>query len=92
MTGIDKEQLYVAYLVSSCATPSLATIGVGLNGGYAKYLVIEADQLVPVPKGLAPEIACLATDSLITAYNAVHNAAGVSNTPHFELQLHLRAA
>ena len=78
MRGIDKDQLYVLYLTSSCAGSSITSaIGVGLDGGFAKYVVVEADQLVPVPKGLAPEIACLATDSLITAYNAVHNAAGV---------------
>ncbi|KAI0723718.1 GroES-like protein [Cerioporus squamosus] len=81
VTGITKDQLYVVYIFSSCATltqaslTNTAVIGVGLNGGYAKYLVVDADQLVPVPKGLAPEIACLSTDSLITAYRAVHNAA-----------------
>ncbi|RDX47028.1 N-benzyl-3-pyrrolidinol dehydrogenase [Lentinus brumalis] len=81
VTGITKDQLYVVYLFSSCATQvqgslaDTAVIGVGLNGGYAKYLIANVDQLVPVPQGLAPEIACLSTDSLITAYRAVHNAA-----------------
>lgn len=85
VTGITKDQLYVVYLFSSCATQiqpgslaNTAVVGVGLNGGYAKYLVVNVDQLVPVPKGLSPEIACLSTDSLITAYRAVHNAAEVS--------------
>ncbi len=41
-----------------------AVIGLGLNGGYAKYVVATVDQLVPVPDVLAPEIAFLSTDSL----------------------------
>ncbi|RPD56334.1 N-benzyl-3-pyrrolidinol dehydrogenase [Lentinus tigrinus ALCF2SS1-7] len=83
VTGIDKDQLYIVYLTSPCAEQAQApitgldVIGVGANGGYAEYLVVDADQLVPVPKGLSPEIACLSADSLITAYNAVHNVAGL---------------
>lgn len=83
VSGIDKDQLYVVYIYSSCVQrshPSLSpAIGVGLNGGYAPYVVVDANQLVPVPKGLSPEVACLSTDSLLTAYNAVHHVAGVSD-------------
>ena len=30
------------------------------------------------PDGLAPEVAAMAADGLLTVYNAVHNVAGVS--------------
>ena len=41
-------------------------------------LWIRGVDMIPTqPDGLAPEIAACATDSLLTAYNAIHNVAGV---------------
>ncbi|KAH9943281.1 N-benzyl-3-pyrrolidinol dehydrogenase [Epithele typhae] len=57
-------------------SPLTDSIGIGENGGFAEYILADSVELVPVPEGLAPEVAALATDSLITAYNAVHNVAG----------------
>ena len=58
--------------------PFSDSIGLGENGGYAEYLVVAASDLVPVPRGLAPEIAAMSADSLLTVYNALHNVAEVS--------------
>ena len=58
--------------------PFSDSIGLGENGGYAEYLVVAASDLVPVPHGLAPEIAAMSADSLLTVYNALHNVAEVS--------------
>ncbi|KAI0667919.1 GroES-like protein [Trametes maxima] len=81
--GVEEGRLYAVYVFTPCACRSLSTppidasTGIGLNGGFAEYVTVAQSQLVPVPHGLAPEIACLAGDSLITAYNAIHNVAGL---------------
>ncbi|KAI0695869.1 N-benzyl-3-pyrrolidinol dehydrogenase [Cerioporus squamosus] len=81
VTGIVRGQLYAVWASVPCAKATLGfppfsdSIGLGENGGYAEYLVAAASELVPVPHGLAPEIAALASDSLITVYNAIHNVA-----------------
>ncbi|KAH9902392.1 chaperonin 10-like protein [Cubamyces lactineus] len=79
--GIREDQLYVVYVLVPCVRSSNGQPpnmnGVGNDGGLAEYIVVEQTQLVPAPKGLSPEIACLAGDSLITAFNAVHNNAGL---------------
>ncbi|KAI9067693.1 GroES-like protein [Trametes sanguinea] len=79
--GIAEGQLYCVHGI----TPSLLSrppidesIGLGINGGYAEYVLVEPRQLVPVPNGIPPEVACVAADALTTAYNAVHNVAGLS--------------
>ncbi|KAL1949901.1 hypothetical protein VTO73DRAFT_8782 [Trametes versicolor] len=80
VTGITLGSLYAVHAILPCATglpPILNSDGIGMNGGYAEYVVVDQRQLVPVPDGLAPEIAALASDSLITAFNAVHNVAGL---------------
>ncbi|RPD61206.1 GroES-like protein [Lentinus tigrinus ALCF2SS1-7] len=76
-------ELYAIWDVVPCALahpstslpPALNSIGLGKNGGFTEYIVVNQAELAPVPKGLSPEVACLAADSLITAYNAVHNVA-----------------
>ncbi|KAH9902903.1 N-benzyl-3-pyrrolidinol dehydrogenase [Cubamyces lactineus] len=80
--GIVEGQLYAVWDAVPCAAmsklpPALNSIGIRLNGGYAEYLVVNAAELVPVPKGLAPEVAAMAADGLLTVYNAVHNVAGL---------------
>ncbi|KAI0636284.1 GroES-like protein [Trametes polyzona] len=80
VSGIDLGTLYAIHAILPCVTglpPILNSDGIGMNGGYAEYVAVDQRQLVPVPDGLAPEIAALATDSLLTAYNAIHNVAGL---------------
>ncbi|KAJ7764921.1 hypothetical protein B0H16DRAFT_1413833 [Mycena metata] len=55
----------------------LNTYGIGKDGGYAEYLIATADTLVPVPGGVPPEVAAIASDAGVTAYHAVQNAANV---------------
>ncbi|KAI0833846.1 GroES-like protein [Trametes gibbosa] len=78
--GIRLGTLYAVHAIVPCAKglpPILESDGIGMNGGYADYVVVNQRQLVPVPEGLAPEIAALACDSLLTAFNAIHNVAGL---------------
>ncbi|KAI0749440.1 N-benzyl-3-pyrrolidinol dehydrogenase [Daedaleopsis nitida] len=83
VTGIVEGHLYAVWTAVPCPRaiagfpPLSDSIGIGENGGYAEYLVVNASELVPVPRGLAPEIAACAADSLITSYNALHNVAGL---------------
>ncbi|KAJ7686176.1 hypothetical protein B0H17DRAFT_1072341 [Mycena rosella] len=53
------------------------TLGIGKDGGYAEYLITTADKLVPVPNGVSPEVAAIASDAGVTAYHAVQDAAKV---------------
>ncbi|KAF7293977.1 alcohol dehydrogenase [Mycena kentingensis (nom. inval.)] len=53
------------------------TLGLGLNGGYAEYVICKEPSLVPVPHGVAAEAAAVAADAGVTAYNAVKNNARV---------------
>ncbi|KAI0368691.1 N-benzyl-3-pyrrolidinol dehydrogenase [Pilatotrama ljubarskyi] len=78
--GIVKGGLYAIHDLVPCVAmnnlpPALNSIGIGRDGGYAEYIVVNAEELVPVPDGLAPEVAAVASDALLTAYNAVHNVA-----------------
>ncbi|KAL1945814.1 hypothetical protein VTO73DRAFT_1816 [Trametes versicolor] len=77
--NISLTQLYGVYLVDF-TQPDLFhfTTGTGLNGGYAEFVLVNQAQLIPVPDGLAPEIAALASDSLITVFKAVNNVAQVT--------------
>ncbi|OSD03995.1 GroES-like protein [Trametes coccinea BRFM310] len=82
VTGITVGQLYGIWDGVPCAAcmatglpPALNSIGLGVNGGYAEYLAVDATELVPVPDGLAPEMASVASDALLTAYTAVHEVA-----------------
>ncbi|KAJ6558302.1 hypothetical protein B0H19DRAFT_994180 [Mycena capillaripes] len=52
-------------------------LGLGKDGSFAEYIIAPADQLVPVPDGVRPEVAAIASDAGITAYHAVQNAANV---------------
>ncbi|KAJ7764922.1 chaperonin 10-like protein [Mycena metata] len=55
----------------------LNTYGLGRDGGYAEYFIATPDTLVPVPSGVPPEVAAIASDAGVTAYHAVQNAANV---------------
>ncbi|KAJ7177215.1 hypothetical protein C8R43DRAFT_1118226 [Mycena crocata] len=56
------------------------TLGLGFDGGYAEYVIVKAANLVPVPDGVSPEAAAVASDAGITAYNAVKYTAGVTKS------------
>ncbi|KAJ7857903.1 GroES-like protein [Mycena leptocephala] len=57
----------------------LNALGLGRDGGYAEYIIVTADLLVPVPSGVPPEVAAIASDAGVTAYHAVQNAAQVKS-------------
>ncbi|KAH9858854.1 GroES-like protein [Lenzites betulinus] len=79
LSNISTSQLYGVHVVDpTTANPLQFDTGVGFDGGYAEFVLVNQLQLIPVPAGLAPEIAALAADSLTTAYNAVANAGQVS--------------
>ncbi|KAF7334905.1 alcohol dehydrogenase [Mycena venus] len=50
--------------------------GIGLDGGYAEYIIVKDFNVVPVPAGVTPEAAAVAGDAGTTAYNAVKHTAG----------------
>ncbi|KAI0333247.1 GroES-like protein [Cubamyces sp. BRFM 1775] len=81
VVGIEEGQLYVVHVIVPCtkSTSGLPPLeesdGIGRDGGYAEYIVVDQRQLIPVPEGLAPELVALAGDSLITTFNAVHKVA-----------------
>ncbi|KAJ7488427.1 chaperonin 10-like protein [Mycena latifolia] len=47
-----------------------AAIGLGKDGSFAEYIIVAADLLVPVPDGVGPEVAAIASDAGITAYRS----------------------
>ncbi|KAH8897962.1 GroES-like protein [Thozetella sp. PMI_491] len=46
--------------------------GIGQDGFYAPYAAIDARGVVPVPQGVTPGEAAVATDAVTTAYHAIH--------------------
>ena len=110
--NVDPQEIKIGTLygvlgLSPCVRPTpgfpeaaLNTPGLGLDGGFAEYIVILATQLVKVvsiyytfppvrdslsifnmpiqPTGLRPEVAAIACNAGVTAFNAVYNVAGVS--------------
>jgi NADPH2:quinone reductase len=56
-----------------------ATFCLGFGGGYAEYICLPANELVPVPTGVDPaEAVCLVVNYL-TAHMAMHRAANVQS-------------
>ncbi|KAJ7120619.1 chaperonin 10-like protein [Mycena crocata] len=51
-------------------------LGLGVDGGYVEYVIVKAVNLVPVPGGVSPGAAAVASDARITACNAVKYTAG----------------
>ncbi|KAL0575142.1 hypothetical protein V5O48_006819 [Marasmius crinis-equi] len=81
---VDSEEiklgkLYSVYLFNSCAEAMAGTtvVGVGIDGGFAPYVVVAANQLLEVPENVPVEVAAIAADAGITAYHAVHDTAGI---------------
>ncbi|KAJ7472105.1 hypothetical protein FB451DRAFT_1090298 [Mycena latifolia] len=81
--AIQKGKLYSILLVDSCmhgvkgGPAALNSLGIGKDGAYAEYLITTADTLVPVPNGVPPAVAAIASDAGVTAYHAVQHAAKV---------------
>ncbi|KAJ7278382.1 hypothetical protein C8J57DRAFT_163655 [Mycena rebaudengoi] len=82
---IQLGKLYSILLIDSCVhgmngTPALLNgLGLGADGVYAEYVIATADALVPVPEGVRPEVAAIASDAGITAYHAVQHTAKVKH-------------
>ncbi|KAJ7828001.1 hypothetical protein B0H13DRAFT_1656560 [Mycena leptocephala] len=80
---IQKGKLYSILLIDSCTHGAngypalLSSVGLGKDGTYAEYVITTADELVPVPDGVPPEVAAIASDAGVTAYHAVQNAAKI---------------
>ncbi|KAJ7907891.1 hypothetical protein B0H13DRAFT_2017768 [Mycena leptocephala] len=81
--AVQKGKLYSILAVDSCVhglnggPAILNSTGIGKDGAYAEYIIVTADALVPVPDGVPPEVAAIASDAGITAYHAVQDAAQV---------------
>ncbi|KAJ7139983.1 hypothetical protein C8R43DRAFT_1131721 [Mycena crocata] len=83
--AIHKGALYSILALDNCVHglnggPALFNaLGIGRDGAYAEYIITTADTLVPVPNGVAPEVAAISSDAGVTAYHAVHSAAQVKH-------------
>ncbi|KAJ7910474.1 hypothetical protein B0H13DRAFT_2012154 [Mycena leptocephala] len=80
---VQKGKLYSILEADGCTHginggPALLnSLGLGKDGAYAEYVITTADTLVPVPDGVSPEVAAIASDAGVTAYHAVQHAAKV---------------
>ncbi|KAJ7265532.1 chaperonin 10-like protein [Mycena rebaudengoi] len=87
---IQLGKLYSILLITSCVhgmngAPALFSgLGAGADGVYAEYVITTADALVPVPDGVRPEVAAIASDAGITAYHAVQHTAKARSVKHGE--------
>ncbi|KAJ7346260.1 N-benzyl-3-pyrrolidinol dehydrogenase [Mycena albidolilacea] len=54
--------------------------GAAYDGGFAEYILVRPDQLVPVPAGVSPELAAVAADAGINAYKFVVHSAQIDGT------------
>ncbi|KAJ7666936.1 chaperonin 10-like protein [Mycena polygramma] len=81
--AIQEGKLYSVLLMDTCThginggPATLNSLGLGIDGSYAEYLITTIDTLVPVPDGVPPEVAAIASDAGVTAYHAVQHAAKV---------------
>ncbi|KAJ7659980.1 hypothetical protein B0H17DRAFT_1095640 [Mycena rosella] len=81
--AVQIDKLYSVLAIDGCVRglnggPALFnSIGIGKDGAYAEYIITTVDTLVPVPNGVPPEVAAIASDAGVTAYHAVQNAAEV---------------
>ncbi|TPX07207.1 uncharacterized protein E0L32_010910 [Thyridium curvatum] len=54
--------------------------GIGQDGFYASYAVVDICGIVPVPEGVTPAEAAVATDAVTTAYHAIHRRGEVKKS------------
>ena len=65
--------------VSTVESGQFVAALLGTQGGYAEYVCVPAEAVVPVPSDLDPvEVACVVANYL-TAYSMMHRAAGVKS-------------
>ncbi|KAL0569461.1 hypothetical protein V5O48_012501 [Marasmius crinis-equi] len=50
--------------------------GIGQDGGFAPYVVVDDKQLLEVPEGVSAPAAAVASDAGITTHHAIHETAG----------------
>lgn len=55
-------------------------IGLGYDGGYAEFAIVEKSNIVRIPYGVTFAQAAIATDCITTAYHAVVTKAGASSS------------
>jgi propanol-preferring alcohol dehydrogenase len=60
-----------------CDSPTRAYIGLGADGGYAEFIKVPARNIVEVPGGVAPEVAAVATDAVLTPWHAFKTLANI---------------
>ncbi|MBM7116626.1 zinc-binding dehydrogenase [Archangium primigenium] len=60
-----------------CGAPGRDLVGLGADGAYAEYLKVPARSVIAVPAGIAPEVAAIATDAVLTPYHALKTLGGV---------------
>lgn len=63
----------------STLEPGQSVAGYPRGGGYAEYLCLPADELVPVPAGVDPAQAVCLVANYLTAYMLLHPVAGVQS-------------
>ena len=51
--------------------------GLGVDGAFAEYALVPARSVLPVPEGVEPAGAAVATDAVLTPYHALRTVAGV---------------
>lgn len=61
-----------------CNDPGRAHTGLGEDGGYAEFVKVKARNIVRVPAGIAPEVAAVATDAVLTPYHAIRTIGQVT--------------
>jgi propanol-preferring alcohol dehydrogenase len=85
VTEITEGQLYVVHGVNPCGecfycrrgqdnlcnSTTRNWIGLGADGGYAKYILVRTRNLVKVPDGISPAVAAIASDAILTSYHAL---------------------
>ncbi|KAF8915741.1 GroES-like protein [Mucidula mucida] len=80
-------KLYTVNLLHPCTHGAVltSTVGEGLDGGYAEYVIVPEGQLVLVPEGVSLEEAAIAGDAATTAYHAVYDSAGIKEGTNFKV-------
>ncbi|KAL1730768.1 chaperonin 10-like protein [Schizophyllum commune] len=75
---------YAIQLINGCThalkphqAAALQGVGLGGPGGYADYITVPGNLLVPVPDNVPDKVAAIAADAGTTAYNAVVNTGQV---------------
>lgn len=75
VTGWSPGDRSVPYLLEKVDTPNgpeVSVLGVTKSGAFSEFFIARADNLVPLPKGLAPELAGLAACAGVTTLHAIN--------------------